>query len=89
MKKLFIGLISGVAMLTGVAMAGPVNINTADAKSLAAELQGVGMAKAEAIVAWRKAHGPFESAEQLLEVDGIGKVTLQQNRSNILLKNAD
>ena len=41
-------------VLTMAANAGPVNINTADAKTLAKELTGVGPAKAEAIVKDKK-----------------------------------
>src|SRR5690554_4040061 len=45
--------------------AGPVNINTADAATLATSLQGVGPAKARAIVEYRQTHGAFKSADQL------------------------
>ena len=65
------------------AFAGPVNINTADAATLAAALNGVGMAKAEAIVAHREQHGPFKSADQLAEVKGIGLKTVEKNRELI------
>ena len=47
-------------LLAQVAIAGPVDVNTADAKTLARELQGIGMAKAEAIVSYREKNGPFE-----------------------------
>jgi competence protein ComEA len=60
-----------------------VNINTADAPALAAALNGVGIKKAEAIVAYREQNGKFTSAEQLLEVKGIGKATLDKNIDRI------
>lgn len=60
-----------------------VNINTADAPALAAALNGVGIKKAEAIVAYREQKGKFTSAEQLLEVKGIGQATLDKNRDKI------
>jgi competence protein ComEA len=60
-----------------------VNINTADAQSLANGLNGIGIKKAEAIVAYREQHGKFTSPEQLLEVKGIGKATLDKNREKI------
>jgi competence protein ComEA len=41
------------------------------------------MAKAEAIVAHRKEHGPFKSAEQLAEVKGIGLKLVEKNRDRI------
>ena len=60
-----------------------VNVNTADAATLATQLNGIGMAKAEAIVAYRQAHGPFKSIEQLAEVKGIGLKTVEKNREKL------
>lgn len=88
MKRLAL-ILSLVLGLSAAAWAGPVNINTADAETLARELQGVGEAKAAAIVAYREKHGPFESVEELLEVDGIGSATLEKNRANIRLGDAE
>lgn len=68
------------------AFAGPVNINTADAETISAELQGVGMSKAQAIVEYRKNHGPFKSFDDLTLVKGIGARTVEINRANILLE---
>ena len=71
------------ALVPIVAWAGPVNINTADAKTLARELDGIGPAKAQAIVDYRQKNGAFKSAEDLLKVEGIGAKVLEQNRENI------
>lgn len=71
------------------AVAGPVDINTADAATISAELQGVGMSKAQAIVEYRKNHGPFRSYEDLTLVKGIGVRTVEINRANILFKSTD
>ncbi len=65
-----------------------ININTADAATLDRVLVNVGPAKAEAIVAYRKAHGPFRSAEQLAQVQGIGLKTVEKNREMILVGGA-
>ena len=65
------------------AWAGPVNINTADAKTLARELDGIGPAKAQAIVDYRQKNGTFKTADDLLKVEGIGAKVLEQNRDNI------
>ena len=62
-----------------------VNINTADAATIDAGLLYVGRAKAEAIVAYRKEHGAFRSAEQLAQVKGIGLKTIEKNRDRIVL----
>lgn len=62
-----------------------VSINTADAKTMALKLNGIGEAKAQRIVAWREVNGRFESVEQLLEVKGIGQTILDKNRDHISL----
>lgn len=67
------------------AFAGPVDINTADAETISTELNGIGMAKAEAIVEYRKKYGPFKSADDLSLVKGIGERTVELNRANILV----
>ena len=76
-----------IALLTASTrvMAGPVNINTADAESISAELKGVGLTKAKAIVVYRKKHGPFRSADDLSLVKGIGERTVELNRSDIVV----
>lgn len=83
-NRLLVGALTGWIMPM-VAFAGPVNINTADAETISAELQGVGLAKAQAIVEYRQANGPFKSADELVAVKGIGERTLEMNRGNILV----
>ncbi len=65
-------------------VAAKVSINKADVDALAS-LTGVGLAKAEAIIAYRKARGGFKSIEQLAEVKGIGEATIAKNRSRLTL----
>ena len=72
----------------GAALAGPVNLNSADAATLARELDGIGPAKAQAIVEFLQKNGPYRSPEDLLKVDGIGERVLEQNRGNIRLNAA-
>jgi len=72
-----------LAALPFVAAAGPVNINTADAKTIARELTGIGLARAQAIVEYRQKNGPFRTADDLANVKGIGKRVVEQNRANI------
>lgn len=72
------------ALLAGSAFAAEtVDINTADAATLDRVLVGVGPSKAEAIIAHREQHGAFRSADELVEVKGIGLATVEQNRSRI------
>ena len=63
-----------------------VNINSADAATLAQSLEGVGEQKASAIVAHRKKHGPFKSIDALDQVKGIGEKTVEKNRARIALR---
>ncbi len=70
-------------LLASAAVAGPVDVNTADAKTLARELAGVGLAKAEAIVSYREKNGPFKTADDLAKVKGLGKKLIDQNKSNL------
>lgn len=67
----------------GLVFAGPVDVNTADAETISAELKGVGLSKAKAIVEYRKKHGPFRSADDLSLVKGIGERTVELNRDSI------
>ncbi|WP_275288278.1 ComEA family DNA-binding protein [Halomonas elongata] len=53
----------------------PIDINTADV-ALLTELPGIGDVKANAIVAERDANGPFENADDLARVKGIGTATV-------------
>ncbi len=72
------------ALLAGGALAAEkVDINSADAATLDRVLDGVGPSKAEAIVAHRKQHGAFRSADELAEVKGIGLSTVEANRDRI------
>jgi len=61
-----------------------ISINTADVVALDT-LPRVGPALAARIVAWREAHGPFTSIEDLLSVSGIGQATLDGFRDSIVL----
>ena len=81
-----LAMLAGMAFSLSALAATPVNVNKADAATIAKSLDGVGMAKAQAIVKYRKAHGPFKSMSDLTKVKGIGDATLAHNHDNILLK---
>ena len=62
-----------------------VNINSADAQTLADVLDGVGLARAEAIVAYRNENGRFMDAYDLANVKGVGDRTVELNEDRIRL----
>jgi competence protein ComEA len=89
----FIGCLTSCLLLLPIAHAVDevrkpysVNINTASAQMLSEALDGVGAAKAQAIVAYRKQHGAFSSVDGLASVSGIGAATVESNKKRIRLK---
>ena len=72
-----------------IAYAEIVDINTADAATISAELKGIGLSKAAAIVEYREAHGPFKTLDDLMQVKGIGPRTIEINRENIRFESKD
>lgn len=62
-----------------------ISLNYADAWLLAA-LPGIGQGKAQAIVSYRTQHGPFHRIEDLLNVEGIGTITLERIRGLIIIE---
>ena len=84
MKKLIL-LLSLSALFAFNAFAKPVNVNTADAKTISESLTGIGQKKAEAIVKYRTEKGLFKTADDLTNVKGIGKKTVAKNKKDILL----
>lgn len=85
MKTAIQCILSLLLLVSAVSFAGKININSADATAIATELKGVGEVKAQAIVAYREANGPFKSADDLSQVKGIGDRTVDINRENIVV----
>lgn len=81
MKSLKILLIPVLGLFAAVAAAA-VNINTATQAELQA-LDGVGEARAQAIVEYRDAEGNFSSKSEVTEVPGIGDKTLESIKGDI------
>ena len=86
--SLFHSFLWPLLLLPALALAEPVNINTADAATLALELKGVGETRAQAIVEHRSQHGPFRSVDELSLVKGIGPKVIEQNRANLRVERA-
>ncbi len=85
MRQLFFRLFAGVFLiglsLTGMAAGeGMIDINKADAATLASSLKGIGLKKAEEVVSYREQYGLFRSVDDLTLVRGIGPATVERNR---------
>ncbi len=80
-------LILGLSLLfaTPSLYAEVVNINKADSETLQSHLQGIGPVKSQAIVDYRKKHGPYKSLDDLLKVEGIGSKLLEKNKNSLSL----
>lgn len=83
--KLFHAIIVSIFLtFTSLAVqADPVDINTASAMVISKTLKGIGIKKAQAIVAYREKHGKFKTVAELAKVKGIGKKTIAMNMKNL------
>lgn len=70
--------------ITAWAAGEKVNINTASAEELT-KLQQIGPKKADQIVAYRNANGPFQKPEDLKNVSGIGDKIFEMNQHMIVI----
>ena len=85
MKKLLVAA-AAVALFSSTLLAAPVNINKASAQQIADALKGIGMAKAQAIVEYRKKNGKFKKAEDIVKVKGIGPATFAKIKKDVKVK---
>lgn len=88
MKKFLRPLVLALALGPLAAMAGePIDINSADAAQLE-QINGIGPAKAQAIVDYRTKHGPFQKVDDLENVAGIGPKMMEKIRAEVTVKGA-
>jgi competence protein ComEA len=81
-------LLAFLAAGAAAAWCAPVNVNTADAATIAASLNGIGTVKAQAIVDYRQKHGAFHSVDELAQVKGISQKLINRNRSDLRVDRA-
>ena len=62
-----------------------VNLNTASMEELMT-ITGIGEAKARAIIAYREAHGAFQSETELMQVEGIKEGTFEKIKNQITIR---
>jgi len=84
MQRLLLAL--AFALWSGAALAA-INLNTATKDELVA-LPGIGPAKAQAILDYRKAHGPFKSIEEVKDVKGIGARRFEKIKGELAIAGA-
>lgn len=75
--------------MASLALAEPLDINAATAEQIADTLNGVGKAKAEAIVQDREKNGKFKSVDDLDRVKGIGPAIIEKNRAKLTVGGAE
>ena len=82
-----LALISALTLSGGAFAAQPVDINNAGAEVLAEAIKGVGLKRAEAIVAYREKNGPFVSVDDLAKVQGVGERIVDGSRDRLKVGN--
>ncbi len=86
MKKLLLSLFLSLAF-SGMAFAA-VNLNTATKAELEA-VKGIGPAKAESIINYRKQNGPFKKVDDLKSIKGFGEKSVDKIRGEVSVSAAD
>ena len=76
---------SAVSTVSQESLSEKVNINTADKEKLTS-LKGIGESKAEAIISYREANGPFGDITDIMKVDGIGQKTFENIKDMICVE---
>lgn len=79
----FVTLLLALVWQPALAAPDSVNVNSADAETIASVLDGVGMSRAAAIVEYRESNGAFGDPYDLANVKGIGDRLIEINIERI------
>lgn len=85
MKKIILSTLLICVFFIQNVTAETVDINTADAITIAKNLKGIGLKKATRIVEFRVINGPFRSIDDIIKVKGIGSKILERNKSDLIV----
>lgn len=72
----------GAVLFSASVFASGINLNTATSEQLQT-LNGVGPAKAKAIIEFREKNGPFKSIDDLDKVSGFGQKSIDKIRDQL------
>lgn len=83
-----LAVIASLLLGTTLAMADPVDINSASAEQISQGMVGIGKVKAASIVQDREKNGAFKSVDDLSRVKGIKSATIDKNRDRVTVGQA-
>ena len=86
MKKLLLSLFISL-VFSSIALAA-VNLNTATKAELES-VKGIGPAKAESIINYRKQNGPFKKVDDLKSIKGFGEKSVDKIRGEVSVSAAE
>lgn len=81
--KRFLLIVASLLLGSSLAVADPVDINTANADQISQGMVGIGKVKAASIVQDREKNGAFKSIDELTRVKGIKSATIDKNRDRV------
>ncbi len=87
MRKLLLYLALNVVFIHSVYASAIVDLNTSSRTHLES-VAGIGPGKAKAIIEYRTEHGPFKTIDELENVSGFGKKTIEKIRSKLTVSQA-
>ncbi|MDC0764340.1 helix-hairpin-helix domain-containing protein [Brevibacillus sp. AG] len=80
-----IGLVQSAASVSTTGASSAINLNMATVEELMS-LPGIGKARAKAIVEYRTKQGPFRSADDLKQIEGIGEKMFARIKDRLVVK---